>query len=56
VEKVLGDDVAADLEAMAQGWTPAAREALRRRTIRLAEAGMPPAAALLVAVGTLFDD
>jgi hypothetical protein len=56
MKNVLGEDVAADLEAMARNWTPEAREALCRRAVRLAEAGMPPAAALLIAVGVLLDD
>jgi hypothetical protein len=52
----LGTDVAADLQAMALLWSPAAREELQERTVALATAGVPPAAALIVAVGVLLHD
>jgi hypothetical protein len=49
----LGADVAADLEAMTASWSPEARAELLERACALAVAGVPPAAALLGAVGVI---
>jgi len=49
-------DVVADLVAMTATWSPQAREELRERAVTLAARGVPPAAALLIAVGVLVDD
>jgi hypothetical protein len=53
---VLGPDVTADLEALTEGWPAPQRSAVADRALTLARAGMPPAAALLVAAGVLLDD
>jgi hypothetical protein len=56
VRDALGADVAADLEAMTCSWSPQARQELCERAVRLASAGVPPAAALLIAIGVLADE
>jgi hypothetical protein len=53
---VLGADVTADLEAMTAAWSPEAGMELCERACQLASCGVPPAAALLIAVGVLADE
>jgi hypothetical protein len=54
--QALGADVAADLAAMTMSWSPEVRDELGDRAVALAATGVPPAAALIVAVGVVLHD
>ena len=56
MEQALGADVAADLAEMTATWSPGARSAAALRAVALASTGVPPAAALLIAIGVLVDE